>query len=393
MKQKLLVAGVGFVLVGLVIGAMLWPRSAKGPVVGVIVAETGESDFIGRPERAVLEALEARLRDGLGGRIPFVLRIRDSGGSADAARAIFQDFVNDPDVIAVIGPPTSGESIAVADVADSSEVPLLSLAASKDIVLKPGVTPPTARRWVFKCAQNDDLAAARLLHVMAHQKMKRVALLYQGNGFGKSGAAVIRDAVNRTPGITIVHEVAFPPSLDRPSSFASAIPKDADAIVIWGTAPGPALLVQSVREAQLDAQIFLSHGNASRAFIDSAGPASEGCVVVGSRILLPEQEQATDGNRVLRDFRQLWNNAKIPGEPSQFGGYARDAYEMVLQAVTEGKASNRLGVRDHIERGGAFSGVTGTYRFSDRDHAGLEQDAFEVFRIDGGRFRPWSSAP
>src|SRR5690606_9062388 len=109
-------------------------------------------------------------------------------------------------VIAIIGPSTSGESIPLAVMADSAGIPLLSLAASRLIVEpEPGEVNP----WAFKFAQNDDLAAGRLVSVMVQEGDQNVAFLYENSGFGKSGQAVFGDAVEGT-GVSVQYESSFP---------------------------------------------------------------------------------------------------------------------------------------------------------------------------------------
>ena len=61
----------------------------KKPEVGVILALSGSADFIGKPERDVLEAMMKHLsKDCL-----FELTILDSESKSDRARALFDSFI------------------------------------------------------------------------------------------------------------------------------------------------------------------------------------------------------------------------------------------------------------------------------------------------------------
>ncbi len=384
MKPKVIVATVGLLFVVVLAAILLKPRPGPQAIVGVILSQTGSADFIGKPEAAVLAELEKQDKG-----LPFELEIKDSGGSVDHALTIFDEFRKNPNVIAVIGPSTSGESIAVAKEAEKHHIPLLSLAASKKIVTKPDAKPGApAPAWAFKFAQNDDLAANRLVAAMKAEGNASVALLYSNDGFGKSGASVARAAINDASGLTLVHDVPFPPLLDRADSLASSVPNAVDAILIWGTSPGPASLVKALARRDHPAQVYLSHGNASPSFIAATGTAAEGAILVGSRILKPSLSKEDPRDLVLIEYGQFWINGPFTGRPSQFGGYARDAFG-VLSQLTRGGALSRQAIRDELESMPIYVGVTGNFDFEFDDHAGLTSDAFETYIIQSGTFKVW----
>lgn len=302
-------------------------KGKKSPLIGVILATTGKADFIGKPEKAVLEKLMDDYRKNGQNIYGLKFKFQDSGGDPGQALTSFNMLKNNPNVIAIIGPSTSGESILLAKRANEEKIPLLSLAASRKIVLlDDGDTNP----WAFKFAQNDDLAARRLTMVMTRRNDFSVALLFSEDGFGKSGAEVFEAAAENS-NIKIIHKASFPSSLDSPEPFVRAIPQDVNGVVIWGTAPGPALLVKTLKNQSFRGQIYLSHGNASEAFIESCGVASEGAIVVGSRVLkeVSKLDPNSPADEIISRYRAFWQE-NFTGEPSHFAVYARDAFEAIL---------------------------------------------------------------
>jgi branched-chain amino acid transport system substrate-binding protein len=358
-------------------------------VIGVILSVSGPADFIGRPEKQVLEAFWSDLVSTRPGLADLQLIIRDSGGRIDQAKVIYDNFASNPSTIAIIGPSTSGESIEIAKLAERDGIPLLSLAASRDIVVDSLGGAERTRRWVFKFAQNDDLAAKRLLRAIANKGGAKVALLSSNDGFGKSGAAQFaKAAAESASGIQIVHASIFQASkLDTPEIVVAAVPATADSLVIWGTAPGPSLLVKAARSAGLRQQIYLSHGDASDLFIKSTGLAAEKSIIIGSRVLLKKQDldPNNDSDKVILQYQAFWSS-RFSGTPSHFGGHARDALHAFLRAYEAERSPSRNSVRDHLERDGELVGVTGTFRFSSEDHAGLDEGAFEVYEVRNGSF-------
>jgi branched-chain amino acid transport system substrate-binding protein len=363
--------------------------SNEAPKIGVILAQSGGASFIGNPEAMVLRELyeDYNQNHELHG---LTIDIQDSNGDPTQARLIYDKFANSNNVLAVIGPSRSGSSIPVAKRAAEDRIPLLSLAASNQIVRLGSRTNP----WAFKFAQNDDLAAERLTAEMRRREHLNVAVLYANSGFGKSGFEVFSDAAEDVS-IDIIHSSAYPSELTSPESYVQSVPDDAEALLIWGTS-GAALLASTAREAGYDGQLYFSHGSASSSLIQSAGSAVEGAVVVGSKVLIQPRylDESSPQDRVILNYRNFWNS-NFSGEPSHFGGHARDAFVVIVDNLSEeimsGSIENtRRALRDSLESVDRFYGVTGTFNFEPDDHAGLTVEAFEIYTIRNGEFIPTS---
>jgi branched-chain amino acid transport system substrate-binding protein len=59
---------------------------------------------------------------------------------------------------------------------------------------------------------------------------------------------------------------------------------------------------------------------------------------------------------------------------------------MSLVTVFKRAPRTTADIRDGIESLSDFPGVTGTFRFSPQDHAGLSLDAFQVYQMRNGTF-------
>lgn len=360
-------------------------QSAEQPTlrIGAILALTGPANTLGGPERDVLNGLSAD-RAAFNG---FTIDIRDSGGDTARARALLDTFAADPEIVAVIGPSTSAESIELGPRTDALQIPLLSLAANKRIVLN---ADGTTRRWVFKFAQNDDLAADRLAAAMRANGHTSAALFYSDDVFGNGGAQAFR--VSAGTSIQLTNDVAYASLLENATPIAGQIALSVPAVVIWGTTPGPALIVKALRARGYNGQIYLSHGNASGTFLADAGAAANGAYVVGSRILLPTASLTVGQpeDDVIRAYHLLW--ARVgSGAPSTFGGHAHDALEAIIRASGIDlrdlePAQRRAELRNRLESLKGMPGVTGTFGFSPNDHAGLTPAAFALYRIQNGVF-------
>ena len=121
--------------------------------VGALLSVTGPAAFLGAPEARTLEMLveQANARGGVAGH-PVRLVVKDTGSQPEKAVALARQLVDEEKVFAIIGPSTTGETMAVKGIAEESRTLLISLAAAEAIV------NPVAPH-VFKTAQKDSHAA------------------------------------------------------------------------------------------------------------------------------------------------------------------------------------------------------------------------------------------
>ena len=174
-------------LIALALGAALAaPLSAAdaGIVkIGAIFAVTGPNANLGTPEARTLQMLvdEANRTGGISGRTVELI-LKDSQGSAEKAVSFAKQLIEEDDVLAIIGPSTSGESMKLKGLCDDAGTILLSCAAAETIV------NPVAR-WVFKVAPMDSFAAQMIFTTMKGMGISRIGVLCSNSGFGQGGKA------------------------------------------------------------------------------------------------------------------------------------------------------------------------------------------------------------
>ena len=128
--------------------------------IGAIFAVTGPNANLGTPEARTLQMLadEANAAGGIAGK-KVELFIKDSQGNAEKAISFAKQLIEEEDVMAIIGPSTSGESMKLKGLCNDAEMTLLSCAAAETIV------NPVAK-WVFKVAPMDSFAAQMIFATM-----------------------------------------------------------------------------------------------------------------------------------------------------------------------------------------------------------------------------------
>ncbi|MBK5275440.1 MAG: ABC transporter substrate-binding protein [Desulfuromonadales bacterium] len=352
---------------------------ASGTIkIGGLFAVTGPASFLGEPEKKTLELLvkEANSKGGING-VKLEAVIYDTAGDATKAVQLATKLIKDDKVSVIIGPSTTGESMAVIPVAEKEKIPLISCAAGIKI------TDP-AKHWVFKTPANDHIAAEKILNYMTRQKQKTIALLTVTDGFGSSGREQIK-VLAKQKGFTIVaDEVYGPKDTDMTAQLTKIRGIKPDAIICWGTNPGPAVITKNVKQLGLKVPLYMSHGVASKKFIELAGvDAAEGVMLPAGKLAIYDVLPKNDPQyKLLKEYDQGYKK-DYGVEASTFGGYAYDAFLLVSSAIKKGGTAPEQ-IRNNIEQTQKLVSISGVFNMSPKDHNGLDLSAFEMVKIVKG---------
>jgi len=373
--QKSIIAVVSTLLI-LSIATVGW--AAQAVRIGALFAVTGPASFLGEPEKKTLDMLvkEVNAKGGIKGN-KIELIVYDTGGDVTKAKQLANKLIKDDKVLAIIGPSTTGETMAIIDDAEKAGIPLISCAAGIKI------TEP-AKKWVFKTPANDHVAAEKILNFMSTKKQKSIALLTVTDSFGSSGREQIKTLAAQKGFKIVADEVYGPKDTDMTSQLTKIRGIKPDAIICWGTNPGPAVVTKNVKQLGIKIPLYMSHGVASKKYIELAGAdAAEGVLLPAGKLAIYEKLKASDPQvKVLREYDHSYKKA-FGVEASTFGGYAYDAFQMIAEALKKG-ATTAEQIRTDIEQLKKLVGVSGVFTMSATNHNGLDLSAFEMVRIVKG---------
>ena len=348
--------------------------------IGGIFAVTGPASFLGDPEKRSMEMAidQINAAGGIDGRMLEAV-IYDTEGDPQRAVQHITKLINKDNVIAVVGPSLTPTSLAVIPFAERSGIPLISCAAGI------AITEPV-KKWVFKTAQNDVLAVASVYKHMKKNNIKKIGILTVSNAFGESGRDQL---IKQAPafGIDIVQADSFgAKDTDMTAQLTKIRKQEPDAIICWGTNPGPAVVAKNVQQLEIKIPVYQSHGVASPKFIELAGDAANGIFLPTGKILVAGLLPDTDAQKsVLMEYIKEYesrNNLAVSG----FGGYAYDAM-MMLKAALPGTNGDKEKLQNNIESIQGLVGISGIFNFSPTDHNGLAEDAFVMVQIENGTWK------
>ena len=347
--------------------------------IGAILSVTGPASYLGAPEARTLEMLaeEINAKGGIAGHNVEMI-IKDTGSSPEKAVSFTKQLIEEDKVFAIIGPSTSGETMAVKNIAEEGKTILISCAAAEVIV------NPVAK-YVFKVAPKDSYAAVKLFRRMKKMGISRIGVLSSNTGFGKAGKEQL-EKLAPEHGITIlISEVYDKAATDLTAEVTKLKAKNVQGIVNWSIEPAQSIVIKNARQIGLTVPVFQSHGFANIQYAKTAGAAAEGVIFPASRIIVADVLPAGNPQKpVVLAYKKAYES-KFKEDVSTFGGHTYDAMMILARAIREA-GLDREKVRTAIENMKGFVGTAGIFNFSPADHNGLDIEAFAMLTVKNGKF-------
>jgi branched-chain amino acid transport system substrate-binding protein len=361
----------------------LAPQAAAAqPIkIGAIFSQTGPASFLGAPEAKTARMLADRINaeGGLLGR-KIELIIKDSGGSPERAVSFAKQLIEEDQVVAIIGPSTSGETMLIKPICEENKMVLISCAAAETIV------NPLAR-YVFKTPQKDSQAVIWIYRVMKEKGISKIAVLTSNDGFGVAGKKQLEDLAAAQGIQILVNEVYDKQATDLTDIITKVKgTSGVQAVVNWSIVPAQSIVAKNLRQLGLTIPLFQSHGFGNLKYVEQAGAAAEGILFPAGRLLVVDTLPDSHPQKaVLANYKKHYE-AQFKEDVSTFGGHAYDAFMVAVEGIRKAGSTDRDAVRNAIENLKGFVGTAGIFNYSPTDHTGLDLDAFEMLTVKNGKF-------
>ena len=358
------------------------PQVEEKIKIGAIFAYTGPASFLGEPEKKTAEMLAEKINSQggvLGKKIELI--VKDTAGDPQKALNAIKELVQKDGVVAIIGPTTSGVSLAIKNEMNNMQTPLISCAASEDIVV-----PIEESKWIFKTPQSDRIAIEKIFELIKEKKITKIGLITADKGFGLGGAKQAEKLAPQFNIQIVANEKFSSEDPDVNTQITKIKSKKPQAILCWDTDKGSAKVIKSIRTMKLDVPVYMSHGIANDGYLMAAGEAGNGVILPCGRLVVLDQLADTHPQKALLKSYSDEYMAKYNEKPNQFGGYAYDSLMILVEAIKKANSTDKEQIRSAIEQIKNFSGTAGTYNFSETDHNGLDKSAFCIVEVKDGKW-------
>jgi len=348
--------------------------------IGAIVAATGPASFLGDPELKTLKHYVAKINadGGVNGK-DLELIAYDTGASPKKAVTFAKRLIHKDGVVAIIGPSTTGETMAIIPIVEKSAIPLISMAGSVAII-------DPVKKFVFKMVATDRMACQRIMQDLKKKKLTNLALISGSGGFGKSMRKQCKE-VSGDYGIKIVADETYGKKDTDMTAQLLKIKnmKNVHAVLNPGFGQGPAIVTKNYMQLKLSQPLYQSHGVASKKFIEIAGKASEGVLLVSPPVIVADKlDDSNPIKKVALAYKNEYEKT-FKSQVSSFGGHAYDSLYAIVNAIKAAKSEEPAKIRDEIEKIKDFAGIDGMVNMSPTNHLGLDtKSGMILIEIKGG---------
>lgn len=261
---------------------------------------------------------EINASGGIDGRQIRIIQ-KDDDASVTKGMAIAQEFAENPEVVAVIGHRNSYISLPAASIYEKAGLVMLTPASTAPDLTQQGY------KYIFRSIPSDAEIARQLAVYAAGRGLKRIAIYYVDDSYGRGLANAFEDSAIDN-GIDIVDRISYYGDLkglvDLRRKWEAL---SYNAVFIADSASGGAQFIADARRAGITMPFLAGNTMDSPAFYTAAGVAAEGTVV--GTVFNP-----LDARPEVQKFVKAYR-AKYQKEPSQYAALGYDAVNLLAASI------------------------------------------------------------
>ncbi|MDQ2650754.1 MAG: branched-chain amino acid ABC transporter substrate-binding protein [Actinomycetota bacterium] len=310
--------------------------------------------------------------------IEIVLDEHDTQGDPAQAPTVAADYVNDEDVLGIVGPAFSGETKAVVPTLEDAGLVMVSASATN--VQLPDTVPDGK---VFHRVLADDAAQAKGLvkYLTTTLKPATIAIVHDNSEYGQ-GLAVneLAAQLEGTDVEVVATEAIDPDSEDYSAAVNTVKGANPEAVFFAGYYEEAGTLAKQLRDEGVTATFISADGSLDPGFIDGAGEAAE-----GAQISCPCNLATEASPGALGEFATSYQ--EINGsEPGTYSTEAYDAANILIAGIVAGN-TDRASLLEYVE------GLTSVPDAISKDvsfapNGNIEAQGIFLFEVKGGEFVP-----
>jgi branched-chain amino acid transport system substrate-binding protein len=303
---------------------------------------------------------------------------RDNGSRPETAAQQATELIQKENVHAFMGGILAETSAEMLKIAQTEQVPFISLASANGIV-----TPLTQRTYIYKLQPNAEDVARMMADLISEpgRNLAKIGVLYGSGAYGDAGFDALRQAL----GSRLIASEQLPPTGSNVTSVAKRVAdKKPDAIIIWAQAPdsgATALALKSV--LSFGGQLIFDPGAVADDTLtgDNATAAQDALAVHPASLAGTSLTDTTMADLDRRDF--IYRYIQKHGAFRGFAPYTSDAVRLIANAARLGRSVDRGRIRVYMENL-ITEGIAGSYSFQPIDHGGMTADSLAIFQVKKG---------
>ncbi|WP_093801345.1 branched-chain amino acid ABC transporter substrate-binding protein [Streptomyces sp. Wb2n-11] len=288
------------------------------------------------------------------GDLPFKLEYLpvDDQGLPEKATAAAQKAIDDPDVMAVVGPAFSGPTNSAAPLFGDAGLTALSASATNPTLTEQGF------KTFLRGVPNDSAQGAGMATYYAKKlKAKTVYLVDDKSDYGV-GLATVAEKELKAAGVKVIKKSVPAKTPDYSAAAKEVVNSKADALIYAGYYQDGAPFAKKLDEAGYKGAAISGDGTNDVKFIELAGEATEGWYLTCP---------CTDANveSATKEFTTEYKK-KFKVNPGTYSAEAYDLANMIIQEMKKlGDKVDRQSLHQALQKA-TYKGLTKEFSFDDK---------------------------
>ncbi|GAP17711.1 amino acid/amide ABC transporter substrate-binding protein, HAAT family [Levilinea saccharolytica] len=306
-----------------------------------------------------------------------VASIEDNAGKADQSAAAAQKLITQQNVAAIIGPNASRYAIPAAEVAESSQVVLISPWSTNPkttIVEKTG----ESKKYVFRAAFIDPFQG-RVVAKFALDSLKatKAAVLYDvASDYNKGIAEFFKQTFEENGGTVVAFETYTTNDKDFSAQLTKIKSAEPDVIFLPNYYSEVPLQIQQAHRLNITVPFLGSDSWGSAELIKLCGVDCEGYYF--STHYAPDAATPV-AQKFIENYKAKYGNV-----PDDVAALTYDSFGLLWSALQSAGSADRQAIRDALAKIPNFEGVTGTMQF--KEGSGDPIKSAVILQVKGDQF-------
>ncbi len=315
--------------------------------IGALFPLTGDvaSYGINAKNGIELKIDEVNSTGGISGK-KIVIDFQDDKNSIKDAVNIFTDFVSIKKYPIVLGSAGSSVSLALVPIAKSNKVLLMSPVSSSAKLSTEG------GEYFFRTVPSDNLQAEMLTNWVIKEGIKKVAVIYTNNSWGKPLSDAFIELFTKNGGEVVFSEGFRENTNDYRTLILKMKKFDFEAIITPTYPKEGGQFVKQLKEAGISTKLFGGDNWGAPEFLSIAKNAAEGACFT-----FPSDSKSDLFNRFSMNYER-----KYKVKPDIISAYGYDAAAAVVKAIESSKTLQSDDIRKALLTI-SFEGVSGKIAF------------------------------
>lgn len=337
--------------------------SSSNPIhLGVVASLTGPAGPFGKFEVHGVELAMANWNAKHQAKIE--ISVQDDAGEPKSGVSAMHKLVEE-DPAAIIGPLPTTVGVALAPIANTEQIPMMSPSVSAPEFVSPG-------GYTFRNHLTTAQQLGATTEWAVEQGVKSVGMLMPNAADGKSGAEEVTNVVEAAGGTITGTEFVEPTQTDFQSQVTKLVADEPEALFVFVISPqGIALAMKEARQLGYKGRFLTISNVESEEFTGAAGDAGEGAVWS-----VETEPEAPPYEAFVKQFKEKYGE-----EPEFIAANSYDATMMLAEGVEAVGGGSALAEWLHEQK---YEGVTGPISFN--EEGDVVERPLEIRELHGGKF-------